>query len=101
MASISRVALGITLALGTASIVATVPAIAKSKASSGPTLSKNERAALSALETALNARNYPAATAALPAAQSAAQGADARYYLAGLQLRLGRETGNTAMQTAA
>jgi hypothetical protein len=101
MASTTRLALGITLALGTASIVATLPASAKPKAVSGPTLNKNERAALSALETALAARNYPAASAALPAAQSAAQGADARYYLAGLQLRLGRETGNTALQASA
>ncbi|TFI60306.1 hypothetical protein E2493_00935 [Sphingomonas parva] len=99
MASTSRLALGTLLALGTASIVATAPASAKSY--SGPVLSKSERAALSALETALNARNYPAANAALAPAQAAAQSADARFYLAGLQLRLGRETANTALQASA
>ena len=100
MASITRLALGITLAFGPASIVAVTPAIA-AKAYAGPTLTKDERAALAGVETALASRNYPAASAALSTAQASARGADARYYLAGLQLRLGRETGNTALQASA
>ena len=99
MASVSRLALGISLALGAASI-AGAPAVAQ-KGSSGPVLAKDERAALAALETALAARNYTAAQGALGTAQAAARGADARYYLAGLQLRLGRETNNTALQASA
>ena len=101
MASVSRLALGISLALGTASIVAGTPADAQKRGYVGPILAKDERAALSALETALTARNYPAAATALSGAQAAARGADARYYLAGLQLRLGRETNNTALQASA
>jgi tetratricopeptide (TPR) repeat protein len=102
MASVSRLALGIPLALGAASIVVSVPADAKKKPPyTGPSFTLEERTSLSALEAALAARNYPAATAALATAQAAARGSDARYLLAGLQLRLGRETGNTALQASA
>ncbi|QAY79281.1 lipopolysaccharide assembly protein LapB [Sphingosinicella sp. BN140058] len=101
MASVSRLSLGIALALGTASVVAIAPADAKKAPYTGPSFTKEERASLAALEAALAARNYSAANAALTTAQSAARGADARYQLAGLQLRLGRETNNTALQGAA
>lgn len=102
MASVSRLALGIMLALGAASVVATAPADAKKKTPyTGPSFTREERASLAALEAALAARNYPAANTALATAQAAARGADARYQLAGLQLRLGRETNNTALQATA
>ncbi|PSJ37250.1 tetratricopeptide repeat protein [Allosphingosinicella deserti] len=102
MASVSRLALGIILALGTASVVATGPADAKKKPPyTGPSFTLEERTSLSAVEAALQARNYSAASAALTTAQSAARGADARYQLAGLQLRLGRETNNVALQSSA
>ena len=101
MASVSRLALGLTLALGAASVIGTAPAVAKKSSYAGPILSKDERAALSQVETALAARNYTGAATALATAQSAARSADARYYAAGLQLRLGRETNNNVMQAAA
>ena len=59
-----------------------------------PNVSRAEYQALIALETALASRNYPASASALASAQSAVRGSEARYYLAGLQLRYGREAGN-------
>lgn len=59
-----------------------------------PNVSRAEYDALTALEAALAARNYSAAAGALATAQSAARGSDARFYLAGLQLRYARESGN-------
>ena len=88
------------LILAPAASLALQPASAQ-PAARAPSLTKPERAALSAMETALAARNYAAAAAALSAAQAAARGAEARYYTAGLQLRLGRETNNVAMQASA
>lgn len=97
MGSVSRLALAAAFALGTASLAA-APAAAQSGT---PSFTKEERAALMAAEAALDARNYPAAQTALTAAQAAARGSDARNYLARLQLRLGRETGNVALQASA
>jgi tetratricopeptide (TPR) repeat protein len=99
MASVSRLALGLMLGLGLA-VPAASPAAAQD-AARGPSLTKQERSALAALETALNARNYAGASSALSAAQSAARGSDARYYLAQLQLKLARETGNRALEASA
>jgi tetratricopeptide (TPR) repeat protein len=93
---VSRPALVIALAFSAATL-----AVSPATAQRGPTLSKEERAALAAAETALTARNYPAASAAIAAAQSAARGADARYYAAVLQLRLARDTGNVTAQASA
>jgi hypothetical protein len=94
----------VALAAGAAAMIA-MPADAqkrgKKAAYAGPSLSKEERTALAALETALAARDYAGANAALTSARSAARGSDARYYLSGLQLRLGRETNNQALQSAA
>lgn len=64
-------------------------------------LTKEERAALLPLQTALAVNNYGAAAAALPAAQAAAQSADARYFLAQYQLRLGIGTNNRELQSRA
>ena len=98
MGSVSGFALAAAFAVGTASVLASAPAAAQSGT---PSFTKEERAALTAVETALNARNYPAAQTALAAAQSAVRGGDARTYLARLQLRLGRETANLPLQAAA
>lgn len=104
MASVPRLALGVLLSLGASSLLPATGVWAqrgKSAPVQGPVFTQQEYAALAALETALNARNYTAAGAALGTAQSAVRGADGRYHLAGLQLRLGRETNNAAMQASA
>ena len=64
-------------------------------------LNKNERAAILALQTALDAKNYAAAQSALPAAQSAATSGYARYLASALQLRLGTETSHHGLQSSA
>ena len=100
MKSVSTIALGVTLALGTAASLVAVPAAAQEQAQV-PEFSKEERAAFRALTTALTARDYPAATAALATAQSAARSGYARYLASALQLRLGIETGNSGLQSTA
>jgi hypothetical protein len=100
MGSVLRFALGAAFALGAPFAMVATPAGA-APADQGPTLSKPERAALAALETALAARDYSAATTALGTARSVAQGSDARYYVAVLQLRLARETNNATLQASA
>jgi tetratricopeptide (TPR) repeat protein len=102
MPSVSRLALAVSLAIGAASVAAGGSAHAQgATATRAPSLSKEERAALSALEAAVNARNYAAAAGALSAAQAAARGSDARYLTAMLQSRLARETANQAMLATA
>jgi tetratricopeptide (TPR) repeat protein len=100
MVSISRTALGAALALGSLGLAA-APALAQRQPVPVATLSKQERASLLALETALQANNHAAAASALSAAQSAARSSDARYYTASLQLRLGIATNNAPLQSAA
>ena len=88
--------------IGAASALPSVPAAAQGAAAARlPSFTKEERATLRALDAALAARDYNAAATALSAAQSAARGIDARFHLAAMQLRLGRETGNVALQSAA
>ncbi|HEX8668855.1 MAG TPA: hypothetical protein VF727_10855 [Allosphingosinicella sp.] len=103
MGSVSRLALGLMLGLGAVSVLGVSPAVAKKKnaAPAGPSLSKEERAALAALQAAINSRNYAAAGPALSAAQAAARSKEARYYTNILQLRLARESGNLAAEAAA
>lgn len=104
MKSVSPIALGVTLALGTAASLVAVPAAAQQQAlpeAQVPELSKEERAAFRALTTALETKNYPAATQALESAQSAARSGYARYLASALQLRLGIETGNSGLQSTA
>lgn len=100
MKSVSTLALGWALALGSAASFVAAPASAQQPAQV-PELSREERAAFLALQTALEAKNYPAATAALSSAQSAARSSHARYLASALQLRLGLETGNQGLQTTA
>lgn len=99
MTSVSRMALGLALALGGASTITFSPALAQAPAE--VSLSQQERVALLALKTALEARNYPAANAALAPAQSAARSGYARYLASALQLRLGLETNNYGLQKTA
>lgn len=99
MRSASKLALGVVLALGGAAILRDTPATAQQ--AQAVELNKAERAALRAFQTALDARDYPAATAAMNQAQSAARSAYARYLASALQLRLGIDTGNYGLQTTA
>ncbi|HEY0626841.1 MAG TPA: tetratricopeptide repeat protein [Allosphingosinicella sp.] len=65
------------------------------------TLNAQERAAILPLQNAILTNNFAAAAAALPAARSAAQGADARYMVGQYQLRTGIATANLQMQAHA
>ena len=103
MGSVSRLAPALALALTGALLAPAAPAHAQKgkDARTGPSFARDEYQALAAAEAALNARNYAAAASALATAQGAARGADARYHLAGLQLRLARETNNAPLQAQA
>jgi len=63
-------------------------------------LSRAERAALNPALQATQASNWAAAQAALPAAQAAARGADAKYLVGQLQVQIGLGTQNTQLQSA-
>lgn len=103
MNSGSRIALAAALALGGIAMVgAPSAAFGQGAAQSREfSLSKEERAGLLPLQTAILANNFGAAAAALPAAQAAARSADSRYFLAQYQLRLGIGTNNISMQAQA
>ncbi|HYI38973.1 MAG TPA: hypothetical protein VE053_01495 [Allosphingosinicella sp.] len=107
MKSVSRIALGVALVIGGASMVATAPAEAQKKkkgesaqpaAPQGPALSKEERAALLPVQTAVTAKDWAGAQAALPAAAAAATGPGARYYIGRFKLEIGMGTNNVALQ---
>ena len=99
MKSVFKVALGVACALGGTSLALHAPAAAQQAQTAE--LNKTERTALLAFRTALEARDYAAATSAMNAAQSAARSGYARYLASALQLRLGVETGNIGLQTTA
>jgi tetratricopeptide (TPR) repeat protein len=102
MGSVSRLALAALLGFGALSLVAVAPADAKKREEpTGPRLTQQERSTLAALDSAIAGRNYAAAGQALSAAQAAATGSDAKWYVANLQLKLARETNNIPMQSAA
>lgn len=101
MTSASTIALRAALALGAAGALAAAPAAAQRAPEQVSEFSKEERAGLLALQTALDARNYAAATAALATAQSQARTGRARYLASAMQLRLGIETGNLGLQSSA
>ncbi len=106
MKSISALAIAVSLLAGGA-VVAAPAAAQKNKKqaeqSQEPklTLSKEERATLVPLQTAINANDFATAATLLPAAQAAAKGADARYILAGLQLKIATANKDEAAQAAA
>lgn len=107
MKSVSRIALGIALVLGGASVVATAPADAQKRkkgeaaqpAQRSYNLSKEERAALLPVQTAITAKDWATAQAGLPAAVAAAQSPDAKYAVGRFQLEIGLGVNNVAMQT--
>jgi hypothetical protein len=102
MKSVSTLALGAALALaGGASIPSLAAAAQQAVPAQAPELSREERAAFLALSTAIEAKNYPAATSALSTAQASARSNYARYLASALQLRLGIETANLGLQSTA
>jgi tetratricopeptide (TPR) repeat protein len=105
MKSVSRIALGVALVLGGASVVATAPADAQKKKkgdaaapASGITLTKEERAAMAPVQTAVTAKNWAAAEAGMPAAVAAATSPGGRYAIGRFRLEIGLGTNNVAMQ---
>ena len=90
----------IKIALGTALALAATagPAVAQQQQ---PSLAKAERAALLALNNAIQARDYATATNALQSAQAAARSGYARYLASSLQLKLGIDTNNVGLQQTA
>src|SRR4051794_39281180 len=102
MSSVSRLKLSLFAFAGAAAFLpAAASAQPASSAAALPHLSKAERTAIATLQNALAARDYGAAAGALGAAQAAAQGSDARYYVAILQFQLARETNNASLQASA
>ncbi|HEY9554114.1 hypothetical protein [Allosphingosinicella sp.] len=99
MISVSRAALGLALALGGGLIAAASPGLAQEQRAI--TLNEQERTALQALKTALETKNYAAATSALTTAQQVARSGYSRYLASALQLRLGLETKSYGLQKTA
>ena len=107
MKSVSRIALGVALVVGGASVVATAPADAQKKkkgeaaqpAAQGPALSKEERAALLPVQAAVTAKDWAGAQTALSAAAAAVTSPGGRYFVGRFQLEIGLGTNNVAMQS--
>jgi hypothetical protein len=104
MKSVSSLALAVALVLGGAMVVA-APAEAKKKpeaaqpAAKGPTLTKEERAALLPVQTAITAKDWATAQAAMPAASAAITSPGGRYAIGRFQLEIGVGTNNIALQS--
>jgi len=104
MKLVSRFALGAALVIGGGATVATAPADAKKKeepAKPAVQLSKEERAALMPLQTAVTAKDWAAARAALPAAEAGATSGDAKRYLGYMLLQVGLGVNDETMQARA
>jgi tetratricopeptide (TPR) repeat protein len=99
MKLVSTMALATALVLGgmTASASA-APKKEEPAAAAKPTYSDAERKALAPLQQAVNAKNWEAAKAALPAAQAAAQGSDAKYVLGQFMLAIGLGSTDEALE---
>jgi tetratricopeptide (TPR) repeat protein len=109
MKPVSRIALGVAIVLGAGSMVATAPAEAKKKKAEAPAaqpgakvmkFSPAERTALQPVQTAITAKNWAGAAAALPAAEAAAQSEDAKYAVARFRFEIGIGLNDVAMQAA-
>ena len=104
MKAISTFAIAVSMLAGGA-VIATPAVAQKNKKEAaqpaGPQLSKEERAALIPLQTAVQAKDFATAATLVPAAQAAAKGADARHILAGLQLQMALGNNDQAGQAAA
>ncbi|HEX8402280.1 MAG TPA: hypothetical protein VF628_11320 [Allosphingosinicella sp.] len=97
----SRIALGAALALGGFAANAQLPAAGQIAPAQAVRLTKEERATLAPLSAAVQARDWNAASAALPAAQSAASNAQTRYIVASHQFAIAAGRGDPALQPVA
>lgn len=94
MHSVSKLALGMALAIGGSFATYVAPAAAQIDAA----FTKQEREALSSLKTAFDVNDFAGATNALVTAKSVASGNDAKYFVAQYQYQIGVRTNNFAMQ---
>jgi predicted Zn-dependent protease len=95
---------GTTAALAALLALGGVPLAVSAASAQAPrslNLSRDERNALTALQTAAAGQDRAAQDAALTAARAVARGADAVYGVAHLQFEIGRARGDAAMQTQA
>ncbi|HYJ82451.1 MAG TPA: tetratricopeptide repeat protein [Allosphingosinicella sp.] len=107
MKSISRIALGVAFVIGGASVVATAPADAQKKKkgeaaaqpSSGITLTKEERAALAPVQTAITAKDWATAQSGLTAGMGAVTSPGGKYAVGRFQVEIGLGINNIGMQT--
>lgn len=102
--TLSRIALAAALALGGTGVVTASPAEAQQKARSEGAqlkLGKRESEAIRPLQEAIAAQDWAAAQAALPAAEAAAEGRDAKYFVGRAKLVIGSQTQNPALQKQA
>ncbi|HEX8443799.1 MAG TPA: hypothetical protein VF631_09140 [Allosphingosinicella sp.] len=97
----SRIALGAALALGSYSAIASSPASAQAPVGQPTRLTKEERATLATLVSAVQAQNWVAASAALPAAQAVASSDYARYLVANQMFAIAAGRNDAALQSAA
>lgn len=97
MKMVSSMALAVALVLG--GVAGTASAAPKKEEAAKPALSDAERKTLAPLQTAVNAKDWATAKAALPAAQAAAQGPDAKYYLGQFIITIGLGTNDEALQS--
>lgn len=95
--AIARTAL---LTIGVAALLAPASTTAQTEAHN-LTLTREERGALTALQTAAAGPDRAAQDTALAAARTAAQSAGARYAVGNIQFQLGRARGDAQMQNAA
>jgi tetratricopeptide (TPR) repeat protein len=101
MKLVSSLALATALLLGSSVLAAPAVAAPKKEEAPKPTFSDAERKALAPLQTAVNAKDWEAAKAALPAAQAAAQGPDAKYVLGQFMLNIGVGANDEGLQSQA
>lgn len=104
MKLVSRFALGVALVIGGGAVVATAPADAKKKeeaASPAVQMSKEERAALLPLQTAVKAKDWAAAQAALPAAEAGATSPTGKNFLGYMLLQIGLGLNDESIQARA
>ncbi|HKT15902.1 MAG TPA: hypothetical protein VJR87_10920 [Allosphingosinicella sp.] len=99
MNGFSKRVLGAAVALAGVAFIGAVPAAAYKEAPKKDfKLSKEERAAIIPLQTAVQAKDAAAATAALPAARAAAASPDAKLAVGSLGLQLGQLTKDRKQQ---
>lgn len=97
----SKAALGVVFALGGIFSIAAAPSSAQAPIGQPTRLAKEERAALTPLVAAVQARNWAVASAALPGAQTAASSAYARYLVANQMMAIAAGRNDIALQSAA